>query len=128
MNYFNIYKLVISTIAEDRPSDTDELLEIISMKPEFLGLDYSGDEDEVTIFVLNTFKNLVEDGLINARHIPIDGAFLYEIDHLTTQGFIYLETLRKPSAFEKIKEHAIKEGLAPSPQNLSKLLAKIAWG
>lgn len=127
MNYFEIYKLIIQTIGNERPHDTDDLINSIANSEVFVKLSKSMGEEDATYFVKDVFENLHDDGLIKARQIPIDGVRLYEIDKLTTEGYLYLETLKKPSITEKVKAHALEEGLAPTPQNISKLLAKIAW-
>lgn len=127
MYYFDIYKLIIQTIANEQPNDTEELVSSISDSKVFHDISDSLGEEAATNFILDVFENMNDDRLIKARQIPIDGVILYEISRLTTEGFLYLETLKKPTTFEKIKEHAIEEGLAPTPQNITKLLAKLSW-
>lgn len=127
MDYFEFYKLLIKTIADVRPLDTEDLINTISNSKIFSELSESIGEEEATCFVRDVFENLHDDELIKVRQIPIDGVWLYEIDKLTTEGYLYLDTLKKPGVTEKIKTYALEEGLAPTPQNITKLLAKIAW-
>lgn len=128
MNYFDLYKLILTTISNERPDSFQKLLDLISSDEKVVKLREKSKSDADSInFLLDILENLINDGLITGRRVGVDGARYFMIGRLTTVGHLYLETIQKPTTMAKIKQYAKDEGLAPTPQNITKLLARIAW-
>lgn len=127
MNYFKIYKLILETISDVRPTNFQELLDFISSSKEVADLRKQLGDQSCINFLQETTENLINDNLVKGKVIGYMDGTLYDIEGLTTSGYLYLEQTRKVGTFEKIKKHAIEEGIDPSPSNITKLIAKLLW-
>ncbi len=127
MNYFNIYKLILETINTNRPTDFQQLLDLIYSSEEVSQIRESlGDQNSID-FLQEVTTNLIDDNLVRGKTIGYMDGTLFDIEGLTTSGYLYLEQTKKVGVFDKIKKYAAEEGLEPTPKNISKLLARIAW-
>lgn len=127
MNYFNIYKLILETINNSRPSNFQELLDLIDSSDEVSQIRKDlGDRSSID-FLQEITANLIEDGLVKGRTTGYMDGTLFDIEGLSTSGYLYLEQTKKVGVWDKIKKYAIEEGLEPTPKNISKLIARVAW-
>lgn len=95
MNYFNIYKLILDTINNSRPSNFQELLDLIDSSDEVSQIRKDlGDRSSID-FLQEITANLIEDGLVKGRTTGYMDGTLFDIEGLSTSGYLYLEQTKK---------------------------------
>jgi hypothetical protein len=87
-----------------------------------------GDKKSILIFS-DTLANLIDDGLIIGVHrsVKLHDEQIFSIQRLSTDGYQYLSALEQPKAKEKLIKFAKENGLAPTINNMSKLVANLLF-
>lgn len=128
MDYFDMYRIVLSTIASDRPADGYELIQALEkQKPIHDELVRIGNNKQamrdLSTDTMDTLENLIDDGLVMGRATQTKDGKLFMIERLSSAGRQYLAELVKPDAKRRLKSVLKSEGIPLTFTGITKAIA-----
>lgn len=127
IDYLGIYKALLESISTVSESDFQSLLDSITKEKSILELREKIGDEKASLYLQDMVQDFINIGLVVGAVTPADGGRLFYLDRLTPQGYLQLQQFEKKSTIEKLKSFAKKDGIAPTPANITKLLATLMW-
>ena len=125
LDYFKLYRIVLSTIQEASPEDGQQLFNALSSN-DYIIQEKSSNPNLVRE-TLTVLDNLIADGLVNAKRTATKDVPLYTRYGLSTLGQKFLTEARKPTFEETFKSFLKENGLPLTPQSVTKFIAQLIF-
>ncbi len=126
IDYFELYKLVLTAAYERSPKDAHELFDFLSDSDLIKNSLKSGvDNKFLSSATIEVVDNLIEDGLLKATVKQVKEGTLYYFNGISTTGYQYLKSLEEPEFKDKLKETLRSEGIPLTATNITKFIAKL---
>lgn len=127
MNMLDIFCVILESIKNDEPNDFESLMKSIEKTNAVENLRVAiGDEKSIE-YIQDVLEDMIDQRLIVARKLVADGYRLFFIERLTPSGYEYLDKLNEEGFSSKFKSYAKKNGVSPSIENITKLIANLMW-
>ncbi|WP_250864624.1 hypothetical protein [Enterococcus faecalis] len=127
IDYFEIYKLVLDVVHDERPSDGQEVIKYLSEKNEIQEMRQKFGDKLVLESILEVLDNQIKERMIDGKSIPTKDGIYFLINHLTTNGQLRLQQLHNDASKNEVFEILESEGFPVTPQSISKVLTKLAF-
>lgn len=123
-DYFELYKTILLTIRENKPSDAQQLFDHLS-NTEYIRNELSLKNPDIVEDTIDTLDNLLDDGLIKGKRFSTKNGIVYSLSGLTTLGRSYLMHTSDKTFSDKLKEYLKENGIPMSAANITKCIAKL---
>lgn len=123
-NYFELYKTILVTMYEHKPTDAQQLFDYLS-DTDYIKSELTSKNPNLVEDTIDTLDNLLDDGLIRGKRFSTKSGTIYSLSRLTSLGHSYLLQTTDKAFSDKLKEYLKENGIPMSPQNITKCIAKL---
>lgn len=126
-NYFEIYELILNTLAEHNPDNMHQLLDYLS-DTSFIKQNITPENKKQFVnLTLETTENLIDDQLVKGSVTRTKCGNIFKLHGLTTLGYSYLQSLNNPTFKDKLITVLKEEGIPVTPTSITRSIAKLLW-